>query len=288
MATGLLAIVVAVGGCSSGSDGTRGEARVDRSDVASRIGYDIAGSDLTPVFAAVPQYKDPREAYARDLLARDCLRGIVEYRVEPPKSSEYYDERTGQGVFDERVAQKWGYSASRVNPAPDTAVRDSVTITPEINQKMIGCGKATDRRLGRAPEKTLTDIETAGWDAVTASPEIARVNKAWKQCMLPAGVADLPDGPHEMPSPSVRTRGTGAVEDSSGNPAKPVSAREIEVAKADAACRDKVEFSATELRVRAKAELEAIGRDVEGFEAAREAYATYGKGVDKVIAELGG
>jgi hypothetical protein len=66
------------------------------------------------------------------------------------------------------------------------------------------------------------------------------------------------------------------------------TARERKVATLDAQCRETVGFTRAELRARAEAELEAIGRDIEGFESARQEFKEYDGKITQVIQELGG
>ena len=127
-----------------------------------RYGYDLSGGStgLTPVYALVPGFHDPRDGYARDLLAVRCLQGVVTYVPEKPdESSPYLDLRTGQPVFEVTIAQAWGYSAQRLNPLPKSAVPTGVDITPAIQRAMAACGKKSDKRLGLAPERLPNDIE---------------------------------------------------------------------------------------------------------------------------------
>jgi hypothetical protein len=237
----------------------------------------------------VPEYKNPNDGYARDLLGRNCLAGTVDYLVVPPgTSNSIIDERTGQLIFNESVAGQLGYPSLRASVnEPDTAIPDGVTITQPIKAAMEACGKKADERLGLPPEGALSSVESAGWTALSSSDKVRQAGLDWKKCMEPLGVVDLPDSPRSMPSrsviPSDAVDKDGNVTGSSPSP----SARERDVAVADARCQEQVGFNHAELEVRADAELAAIGKNIEGFESARTQYKTYEAGVDKVIAELG-
>lgn len=285
----VVAMSTLIAGCTVGESA---DGAISVQDVAARYGYDEASAALSPVFALVPQYKDPKDGYARDLLAAKCLVGVVEYRVVAPGSQVgLIDERTGQLVFDEQVAAEWGYPQLRLPASADSAVPDTVHVTPQMQEAMRACGQEADERLGKPPQRLLGGIEDSGWAAVPQDPGVLAAIEAWRTCMAPAGVIDLPDDPHEMPSASVVTQGSQAT-DTQGNVvgaagSVPLSDRERDVAVLDAQCRDLSGYNNAEFHARVQAELRAIGRDVDGFEASRAAYETYGEKLDEVITELG-
>lgn len=258
---------------------------------ADRYGYDINSATTSPVYAIIPEYNDPRDTYARQLLARACLKGVLDYPATPPAPvtpDDAFDPRTAQRIFNVTIASRWGY---QLPPRANTGATATETVSPEVQSKKISCGDEADKRLGLPPAKPVTAIEDAGWAAVDTDSGVASAATGWQKCMSPVGIIDLPSNPHDMPSPSVVTpgsRGTDAQGNQVSNGAVGASARERQVAVADATCRAQVGFDAAELAARARAELTAIGHDVEGFESARRQYKQYEKGVDKVIEEMGG
>lgn len=285
-----IAILVLAGCTDSGSTGS-GTRASDPVEIADRYGYDLRNPSLTPVYALIPEYNDPRDGYARDLLARRCLEGVIEYRpINLGEGDEFSDERTGQPVFNERVASRWGYSANRLNATFDTAVAENVTITEAMSKAMQQCGQEADDRLGRPPIQLPVAIEGAGWDAILSDDAVDDAAATWRRCMEPAGVVDLPLRPDEGPPRSVLTEGSleeTEAGDLTSNQNVPPSAREIEVAAFDARCREESGFTRAALVGRATAELAAIGRNLEEFDAVRDEYRRYATGIDNVIAELG-
>ncbi|MET4223968.1 hypothetical protein [Oerskovia enterophila] len=277
-----LLVTAALAGCSAAGAADGPEPGRGHSD----YGYDESTATLTPVYELVPQFNDPRDGYARDLLAQECLQGVVEYRpAEPGGEPTLFDARTGQARFDEQIAQQWGYPHLRSEPARDSGVPDGVEITPATQDAMIACGQRTDERLGAVPSRYLSTVEAAGWEAVDGDAGVQEAIQAWRTCMGPAGVVDLPERPVEMPSESV----TGPIGDADGmlvDTAVPLSDREREVAVIDARCRAEGYDDAV-FHARVEGELAAIGRDVEGFEATRNDYLEYEKRIDAVINELG-
>jgi hypothetical protein len=289
-----LAAGTVLSGCASTGEsapaGATPGTTLSAEQVADRFGYDRATATMSPVFALVAEYRDPRDGYARDLLARRCLAGVVEYRAVPPeKIPTFFDPRTAMPVFNEKVAATWGYPQYRATPSVDTAVPNDVEITPAIMSAMEACGAKADARLGTPPEADLKGIEIAGAEALDGNAQVKDAATRWRTCMAPAKVGDLPTDPGEMPSASVLTPGSETeLEDGTRvpNPKVSASAREREVAVLDAQCRETSGYDQAILQARADAELAAIGRDVAAFEAARAAYVAYGKKVDAVIAEL--
>lgn len=258
-------------------------------EVAERYGYDIDASvGLTPVYALVPEYSLPEDGYARDLLARECLAGVVDYRVTPPSHADRFtDARTGQPIFDVQVATESGYPFLRRDPlaAEGQVISPDVEITDAIDEKMHACGEQADERLGQPPVRLLSEIAYAGWQRVETDGRVADAVERWHACMAPVGVVDLPEDIGDMPSPSVL--GGAAANRFVPDTDVPLTEREREVAVADATCREEVQYPQTVHRVRAEAELEMIGRNLDAFDAVRSEYEDYQAGVEKVIAELG-
>lgn len=281
-----VAVVVLTGcaGTPEGEDEPASEPGVSSSEVASRYGYDANVATLTPTFAIVPEYRDPRDSYARLLLAQDCLRGVLTYQVEPPppaSEADVFDQRTGDRRFTVAIAQRWGYQIPPAPPASTSEESDSGLSSEEVDRRRAECGDATRERLGVPPERLLNDTVDAGWMAVDGDAAVRAATAEWNRCMGPAGVVDLPDGPFDMPSPSVGGE-TGSPETTAAP-----SEREREVATLDAECRESVGFTNAVFRARADAELAGIGRDIEGFESVRQEFAEYSIGIQQVIEELG-
>jgi hypothetical protein len=255
--------------------------------MAARYNYDADQSSLTPVYAIVPGFHNPDDDYARALLARDCLAGIVDYQATPPSlnpNDEPIDPRTGQRNFTAAVAAEWGY---QLPPSQvPRGVASSTAVTDEIFDAMVVCGDETRARLGLPPDPPLSAVEGAGWDARDASSAVAEAQARWVDCMQPVGVVDLPNNPNDMPSASV---GSAAAADQITIPGTGVaSERERQVATADVACRESSGYTQAVFDARVGGELEAIAADIEGFEAARVEYERYTEAINEVIQQYGG
>lgn len=282
VATAVLAISLTA--CSGGRPGK--SPAVSAAEVASKYGYNETTTDLTPAYALVSEFGDPRDQYARLLLLKECIKDVETYQVLPPvadSSTTVFDPRSGDRRFTLEIAQGWGYQLPPVPATVSSTVLDENLSSSEIVKMEAKCGSKTSARLGPAPVQFLTGIVDAGWDALKADDDATKTAADWRSCMMPVGIVDLPQTPSEMPSPSVATQ-TG---DGGAQPATPPSPRERQVAVADVMCRDSAGYTFAVKTARANGELTAIGKDVEGFEAARKAYEAYGVGIEKVIQTYG-
>lgn len=250
--------------------------------VAAQYGYDRQSATQLPAFALVPEFMNPDDFYARMLLLQQCMTGMANYTVTAPPPdtpTTVTDQRTRQRRLTPQIAAQWGYQVPE--PPATVILEPGDEQAPGFAAKEQGCGKQTKEKLGDPPEPLLNSIVTSGFDAINASDQVKKVAAAWKTCMGPVGVVDLPANPHDMPSPSVA--GTANVGAKAGVP----SAREKEVALKDAECRESTGFTKTEFRVAADAQLRAIGKDTERFNAVRKQFTVYFAKINKVIEELG-
>ncbi|QAY62799.1 hypothetical protein ET495_05490 [Xylanimonas allomyrinae] len=196
------------------------------------------------------------------------MNGVVQYTPKSPDSRwDGADPRTGQWTLDEATAQASGYPFLRERPPAAEGIPADVVVTDALQKTMASCAAKANERVGKAPERLLNDIETAGWNALDGAPEAKKAIADWRTCMAPVGLVDLPADPSDMPPTSVVARPGQA-----DNPGVPLTNQERTVAVADARCRAQVDYYGTELRLRAQGELTAIGANLKEFEAARAGY----------------
>lgn len=296
-----LCSMVLVAGCSSESQGdgkhspAPSEAGLSPEAVAERYGYDEASAQMTPVFELVPNYNDERGTVALDLVMRDCMADVVELSVaRPSEDPQYFEPRTHQARKSEELAAQWGYAAhypalvlpeDPANTDAARAHREEVLATPEAQSTLLECQSRMKERLPQPPMDSMATIESAGWSAADVDPTVIESAKEWHACMEPAGVIDLPEDPMLMPSPSIREAGGIEMVPDSAPP--PASQWEKDVAVADFRCRESSGWTQARWNARIQGELTAIGQDLQGFEAARLAFAEWGTKLDSVMAELG-
>jgi|SRR5690625_2463219 len=257
-------------------------------EIADKYGYDAENEELTPVYVIAPKFHDPRDGLARDLLAQQCLAGVVEYPVMPQGGwHPYAHPRTQQPIFDLEIATEYGYPYLR-NIEGYSSEHTSQPVSEEQLDAMIKCGERTDNRLGDAPDRLLVEIEAAGWEYSESDAELNKAIEDWRKCMDPLGIPDMHDKPAPLPPKSLVPDAFEATEvgdDAIGT--VPLTEREREVAIVDATCRDKVDYDYALHVARAKGELIAIGSDLESFEATRVALDKYFENVEAVLAEFG-
>lgn len=295
---GVLAVLVLAGCTSSGegaSSGSGGEV-LSPEAVAERYGYVEDAADLTPVYELVPNFRDERADVAIDLVLRECMIDVVELPVSRSREDpQFFEPRTGQPRESEELAAQWGYALhypdlvlpeDPLNSEAARAHREEVLATEEGQARLSACREEVRERLPEPPERFVNDIESAGWTAADADPAVATAAQAWQVCMEPAGVIDLPEDPMLMPSASVlQAMGIDGAFQAEALP--PTSQWEKDLAVADFRCQESSGWRQARWHARVQGELTAIGQDIEGFEAARLAYAEWGTALDSVMAELG-
>jgi hypothetical protein len=181
--------------------------------------------------------------YAERLLTQPCMEGQgfayeVPWRNLDALRSESYNA-VGIRLFDERLASKWGYrDAPLDDPSAAAAYAgNEQALSPAGESALTDC--LAEVRSGPLPLLPGFAQNTATYaaDALVAAndtPEVKKAAEAWRSCMLPAGVEDLPGSPNKMPSPSLQNRFAMKGDGASGARA---SAEEIKMATTDAECR---------------------------------------------------
>lgn len=298
----VLCAAALLSGCSDSGQGGDGTSPGPSGDalspgaVADRYGYDEATAEMTPVYELVPNYNDVRGDVAVELVIRDCMRDVVEIPImRSTEDPQFFEPRTAQARKTEELAAQWGYAMhypslvlpeDPLNTDAARAHREQVLATPEAQAKLTECQAQMRERLPQPPMDLMSTIEFAGWQAADVDPAVVKAAQAWRVCMEPAGVIDLPEDPMLMPSESIR-KAAGVDDEFQDSAAPPASQWEKDIAVADVRCRESSGWTQARWDARIQGELSAIGQDVQGFEAARVAYAEWGAKVDSVMAELG-
>lgn len=282
-AAGLLivGVVLAVGACSDGDQGEADDG-LSAEEVAERYGYDVESEELTPVYALVPEFGNSPNDGAIDVFYADCLKDVADYKVPPRSEKADLFSRDHQLMFNEEIAANWGYPALRL-PEEEPPGIPSDDVTQEIETEYARCTEELGEKLSRPDGKFLEEVDSAGWNAEAESTELEDAKAAWRDCMAPLGIVDLPEEPHEMPPSSIR--GQPNEGDAYVDMDLELTEEERTVAMEDAKCRTEVSLDLTERKARAEGELAAIGKNIEDFEAARVAYERYGEELQALLAE---
>lgn len=237
----------------------------------------------TPVYGLIPSFDNNETLLAGHLIMRDCLEGTLEYNIPDYTITNSLHSRDHQLELSVEIATEWGYPILR-QPQPDwVGVRNRDSLSPEDAAEYERCGEVRAERLREPAPARLYEFAAAGWAAWENSEENEVVKQAWRECMEPQGLVDLPETPTEMPPFSM-----WGEPDENGNYVDiqlELTEHERAIAIADAQCRESVGYKEAEIRVRARGELEAIGKDIESFEATRAEYEEFQKALESVLAE---
>jgi hypothetical protein len=194
----------------------------------------------------VTRLQTTKEAYLHALLSQKCLtsHGFA-HHVPAPDLSGGGRSREGFGYnFDVSVASAHGYHPPFEQKSEDEAWSEY------INRSM---SDAELSALDRCVRDTVNDTKVPKYDndmlnyatnlaratmvKSAQDPRVATAAQAWRKCMLPRGIDDLPMDPHQMPTPSMIARygwhGATVIDSS-----VPLTSREVTDAVADAKCRD--------------------------------------------------
>lgn len=235
-----LAVLVAVSGCSGTSDDL---------DVSS-VGLPAQDVDhwLMPVDAYIPQ-SDMTVSYAENVLIGECMEAagyaweVPVYDIHAPLAATRNAAR--RTLFSSEIAATWGYLS-----APDT--QENAAAQAEFEARPLPDGSEDTfehcRDQVRADDLPLASGEAMNFaaalgiaadEAARLDPDVLDAAGAWRTCMTPLGISDLPDSPAEMPTVTLtQTFGRGSGEADVDLSDLTPSAYEIEVATADAACRE--------------------------------------------------
>ncbi|WP_336248719.1 hypothetical protein [Stomatohabitans albus] len=212
----------------------------------------------------------------RQLFLSSCMREkgssvtlpTVRFDTDEPRNPAIA-ANSGQMIFTPENAGKYGYYYNSVYP--NNGVLEFNAAVEEIYSKGSGIDQSDgatntdpDAEALAACEEALMESEqdlygmdSQGYDSKESYEEglkrdplgamyyytgtntayVKRTTDAWKTCMAPLGIADLPDSPLEMPPASLDEHWYNNQVDT--NPmTHAASAEELSVAKADATCRE--------------------------------------------------
>lgn len=187
-----------------------------------------------------------------DTISRDYAENLL---ISPCMAKEGYDfpvpwrnldalqgpsfNAAGVRLFTVELASKYGYEiAPNLDPSA-AAWKEIVANAPTMSddeQAVFSSCLAGSRKTVHLPPDYVQTANTFSNDAITNAEQTAGVKStisAWKTCMRPQGISDLPDSPLQMPPPSLSDE-YGLDQDGGGGDA---SAEEVAMAVADAKCQ---------------------------------------------------
>lgn len=195
-------------------------------------------------------------------------------------------------LFNPSLAQDWGYhQAPRDDPslpAWRAFVRETSAISQEEHDTLYSClDTVRKKKLPALPGSAQlpSSLEQAAYEAALQDKTVVKAAAKWHACMLPQGVADLPDSPEDMPSPSLRKQFSldTVITDDSDLAGPKVSPEEIKLASADAECRESSGWAAKLYDSEWRRHLTAVKENADALAVIKQQIAKYKTEVLDVI-----
>ena len=189
--------------------------------------------------------------YAENLLVQPCMEKAGFTWNVPWRDVSGTDGPSWNAVHirltNLNLAKEWGYHLA---PTNDTSLRAWIAFVQEKSN--IGASEETAvTKCIFAARKTLPVLPgnaqladgyaLAAWEGAQKDSAVLATASKWHECMIPAGVSDLPDNPEDMPSLSVRQRFNIKLSVSPNPPV--VSKPEKVMAAKDESCRLSSQYS---------------------------------------------
>ncbi|MDQ1129424.1 hypothetical protein [Microbacterium sp. SORGH_AS_0888] len=163
----------------------------------------------------------------------------------------------GARLFDEQIARTWGYHPGEFQTESSRLWDEFLAHTrvtqeqPGFDEKFKSCIAAVrDEYSTPSYEDQLLVSQYAAQSQERArtDPAVTAAAARWRECMEPLGLAALPEDRHDMPTPELSAEfgltPFGLPDPSAGARSVP-SAKEIEIAVADATCAESSGYSET-------------------------------------------
>ncbi len=194
---------------------------------------------------------DLNQAYAQDLLYSQCM-SKAGYNVPAYNIADYMPPNRNAALrklFNLDLAERYGYHNG---PTKNGGQPPKLNLTaPAEIAADSACSKSSQQGTSENSDLTnfVQNLEGDAEDNALGDSKVKAAAAAWRTCMLPQGIPDLPDSPEDMPTQSQRQRfgmngptnpGPGQLP-SQGS----ASPQEIKQAVFDANCRDSTGYSKT-------------------------------------------
>ncbi|WP_062137698.1 hypothetical protein [Demequina aestuarii] len=231
--------------------------------------------------------------YAENLLVEQCMNGqgfdwpVPRRDVSSLKPSAVRSDG-GRKLFDVDIAAAYGYRSPDWLP-PDVVAAEqefsSLVLTPEKQAAVDRCITQDARdELPLPANYTQLAVDLASEALATAleSTEVEDAAAAWRECMGPLGIPDLPESPLAMP--------TDALMDEWGmdQPGAQASADQISIAVADAECRASSGYDATLYNAELRLQTVALTNNSDELVAEQAEGDAYVARAMSKLAEIGG
>jgi hypothetical protein len=187
---------------------------------------------------------DKASVYAEDLLIQPCMEAAGFSWNVPWRDLHGTDgpswSAAGNRITNLDLAMKWGYHPAPATDASFGAYKaffeEKSSIGAAEQKAFTKCLLAARKVLPLLPGSTqvANGYVVAAWEGAISEATVVAAAARWRECMIPAGIPDLPESPRYMPSPSVVQRFNITFEKSTEPPT--VSEDEIALATQDETC----------------------------------------------------
>lgn len=186
------------------------------------------------------------EQYAQALVYSACMRksGYVVPVVNPANFVPPNISKQGYKLFDSAIARQYGYhnGPTLQRPTADAAPGEGTTASAR-------CTDEANKAINNPYGNFVQNLRAVAYGSALHAAHLDAASRRWHACMLPLGLADLPETPDGMPTLRLaRTWGlTGPADPASDDvlPQTSASLAEIRVATKDAACRASSTWTST-------------------------------------------
>jgi hypothetical protein len=227
-------------------------------------------------------------AYAGNLLVKPCMEKSGYDWPIPAFDSTAAPGATwnsvGRRLFDPDIAAQYGYHIAPSNQPDDAGAAElnSRPLSPPEKKALDACFRSSQKQLPPPETELISSLGGAAYDAAKADGETLDSAERWRECMKPSGISDLPAVPSEMPSPSIARRFKLG---SSGSTASP---QEIQLAVADARCRESSGYAKHLYAVELDKQLDLISSNRDALDRVKAANARHHKKARSIIARYDG
>ncbi|KHK97630.1 hypothetical protein LK09_10485 [Microbacterium mangrovi] len=235
---------------------------------------------------------DPTELgnYAEQLLMGKCLTKLGYQWDVPWQNIEFRSPANYNGIglrlFDVEIAQKWGYHDAP-KPDPESARRweefvdstNSYESGPTFEKKFSSClRKVRDPRSLQVSDQAnyVMGLKSQAIDVANTKPAVRESLKGWRKCLADQYSFAVPAIPQDMPPKPLdkKFKSSGSV----------ASAEEIELAVADAKCRDSSGWAAALYRAEWDAETTLVNENRDKLDRIRTEAVAFRKKMLAVVA----
>ncbi|WP_162621852.1 hypothetical protein [Microbacterium suaedae] len=238
----------------------------------------------------VTKAQSQRESYATALLTQECLdeQGFVN-QVPSMSFVDDPDDLGIRDVFTPEIVSEFGYHSPGVM-REENADWQAYASRPMSDGEAVavdGCVRdVLDAGLVRYENQVLnfaTGLAQSAFSGSLQAPEVKETATAWRECMAPRGVEDLPEDPSGMPSESLSSRfGLAATPDAGQT--LTVTQEEIDLASFDAKCRQSSGYEQARYRAEWSRQVTLLAENLTALEDAKSQIADIDRSLSEVIA----